>query len=266
MQHDDAGPATEPRRTGDNDSAYRPGYEIAAEQILEYIASEQLGPGDRIGTERDLSDLLHVSRTVTREAVKILSALGRLTVRKGSGVHVGGSASPLGRESWNLFLPADPDQVQMLFELRRTLELETSRLAATRAAPRQVRELRAAAARCDEAAQRDDFESFRHEDESFHRAIATASNNMFFESTVGVVSDLKRQVLTIGLQGGQSGSLLAAAKEHLAISEAIAAGDPSEAAAAMAEHIDVAVVQFRNEIRRRMLDADLSSPEPPAKR
>lgn len=257
MSHEDgalhpggAGPADE------GDAAYRPGYEIAAERILEYVARQQLRPGDRVATERELAELLDVSRTVTREAVKILSALGRLTVRKGSGVHVAETTDHLSHESWNLFLPADPEQVQMLFELRRTLEVEASRLAATRARPQQVRAIREAARRSEQAAERDDFEQFRLADEEFHRAVAAASNNMFFESTVGVITQLKRQVLTIGLRGGQSGSLLVAAKQHVAISEVIAEGDPDGAVEGMAEHIDVALAQFQHEIQRRMFDGE----------
>lgn len=237
-------------------TGYRPGYEIAAQRILEYVAEQQLEPGDRVATERELADALKVSRTVAREAVKVLSALGRLTVRKGSGVHVAESAPQLGKEPWNMFLPADPEQVRMLFELRRTLEVEACRLAAIRARPAQVHAVREAAQRSDEAAKRDDFDLFRKADEDFHRAAAAASNNMFFESAIGVITQLKRQVLTIGLRGGQSGSLLVAAKQHVDIADLVADGDAAGAAAAMAEHIDVALSQFQHEIQRRMLDGD----------
>lgn len=234
---------------------YRPGYEIAAQRILEYVAEEQLKPGDRVATEREIAEKFGISRTVTREAVKILSALGRLTVRKGSGVHVAEASPQLGKEPWNMFLPADLEQVRMLFELRRTLEVEACRLAATRARPAQVRTVREAAQRSDEAAKRDDFDLFRTADEDFHRAVATASNNMFFESAIGVITQLKRQVLTIGLHGGQSGSLLVAAKQHVDIAERVADGDAAAAAEAMEEHVDVALSQFQHEIQRRMMQA-----------
>lgn len=259
MRGDEGEPSAAPARSdaGEAESAYRPGYEIAAEQILEYVARERLQPGDRLGTERELAETLRTSRTVTREAVKILSALGRLTVRKGSGVHVAKAPTQLGHEAWSPFLPADPDQVRMLFELRRTLELETSRLAAMRARPQQVQAIREAARRSADAAERDDFESFRKADEDFHRAVSAASNNMFFQSTVNEITQLKRQVLTIGLRGDQSGSLLVAAKQHLAISDAIGDGDPGAAAAAMADHVDVALGQFQREIQRRLADVSL---------
>ena len=68
-------------RTG----SYRPRYELVAEQILQLIAKLALQPGDRMPTENDLAAQLGTSRTVVREAVKILSALGRVRARLPTG-------------------------------------------------------------------------------------------------------------------------------------------------------------------------------------
>src|SRR5579884_2984119 len=57
---------------------YKPGYEVMAERILQFIAELRLRPGDRMPTEHELAARLGTSRTVIREAVKILSALGRV--------------------------------------------------------------------------------------------------------------------------------------------------------------------------------------------
>ncbi|TDC46515.1 FadR family transcriptional regulator [Jiangella ureilytica] len=260
------GPAGAPRGDdrADTGTIYRPGYEVAAERILEHVAARQLRPGDRVGTERDIALALDISRTVTREAVKVLSALGRLTVRKGSGVHVAEPSGRFATDSWSLFLPADPEQVRMLFEVRRTLEVAASEFAASRATPQQVRAVRDAARRSADAAENDDFDRFRQADEDFHRAVAAGTNNTFFESTVGVITQLKRQVLTIGLRGDQSGSLVVAAKEHTDIADAIGDGEAGRAGGTMAQHIDGALVQFQHEIRRRMLSVDLPSGHPQA--
>ncbi|MGW8881875.1 FadR/GntR family transcriptional regulator, partial [Streptomyces mirabilis] len=79
--------APAPQPPGDG-AGYRPGYEVAAERILEYLVLAGLGPGARLPTEQDLADRVGMSRTVVREAVKILSALGRLSVHKGRGIYV----------------------------------------------------------------------------------------------------------------------------------------------------------------------------------
>ena len=74
--------------TGRAEGGYRPGYEVAAEQVLELIARLGLRPGDRMPTEQDLAGQLGTSRTVVREAIKILSALGRVRAQKGRGLGV----------------------------------------------------------------------------------------------------------------------------------------------------------------------------------
>ena len=58
---------------------YRPRYELVAEEILQLIGELALHPGDRMPTEKDLAARLGTSRTVVREAVKILSATGRVS-------------------------------------------------------------------------------------------------------------------------------------------------------------------------------------------
>lgn len=234
---------------------YRPGYEVVAERILEYIAQHQLKPGDRLPTEAGLGQELDASRTVVREAVKILSALGRLNVRKGAGIFVADEPSALAAgETFRRFLPADPQQVKMLFEFRRLVEVETARLAAMQAVPTEVRAIRDAAQRSLDHAHQNDFAQFRMADETFHLAIGAASHNVFLESSVAMVTQLKRQVLTIGLRGDPSGSMQVAGNEHVTIAAAIADADPHAAQELMREHVWGAYAQFNERIQRHMLD------------
>src|SRR5690242_15234870 len=80
--------------------AYRPGYELVAEDILQLIADMRLQPGDRMPTENQLASRLGTSRTVVREAVKILSALGRVRAQKGRGLFVANDEGMLGSSRW----------------------------------------------------------------------------------------------------------------------------------------------------------------------
>src|SRR6185369_4657023 len=101
--------------------------------ILELIMRLGLEPGDRMPTEHDLAHQLGTSRTVVREAVKMLSALGRVRAQKGRGLYVSDDAGLLGQGRGSaFFLPTNLDHVYMLFEFRRLQEMEASRLAATR--------------------------------------------------------------------------------------------------------------------------------------
>ncbi|MEW9518587.1 FadR/GntR family transcriptional regulator [Streptomyces tubercidicus] len=237
-------------------SAYRPGYEVVAERILEYVVREGLEPGARLPTEKDLATELGASRTVVREAVKVLSALGRLSVEKGRGIYVASPKSHAWEAMFSRFLPADPQRVYELFEFRRFVETTTTRLAATRATPVQVRAVHEAAQRTVEAAASHDIEAFSRADEAFHAAIAAAASNVFFSGMVDSIQKLHRQVTTVGLAGTAAGSLPAAAEQHRAIAEAVAAGEAEQATALMAAHIDMTLEQLQREIRNVIFRAD----------
>ncbi|MER7503964.1 FCD domain-containing protein [Nonomuraea pusilla] len=244
-----------PRQHGEAGS-YRPGYEIAAERILEYIVRERLEPGDRLPTEKDLAETVQMSRTIVREAVKILSALGRVSVQKGRGIYIAEPDGALWKESFSHFLPADLRQVDEMFEFRRFVETATTRLAAQRATPAQVKALRQAAQQTADAAADGDIDAFNHADETFHRAIAAAAANTFLSATLESVQRLQRQVSAIGLAGTAGGSLAVAAEQHQAISAAIAAADETQAAHLIGEHIDMTLRQFQQEIRHRLFPTD----------
>lgn len=233
-------------------SAYRPGYELAAEQILELIARSQLRPGDRMPTEHEIAAELGTSRTVVREAIKILSAIGRISAQKGRGLYVSDDAGMLGMRWDGFFLPTDLDHVYMLFEFRRVQESEASRLAAIRATPAELRAIETAAQTCREGHVTGRPEVFSKGDDEFHLSIASASHNPFLVSTVREARRLLRQSATIGLRDTVGGHVPEAVEEHAAIYLAIRDGDAGGAARAAAVHLDNTLEDYRREIKRRL--------------
>lgn len=238
------------------ESGYRPGYEVAAEQVLELIVKLGLRPGDRMPTELELARQLGTSRTVVREAVKILSALGRVRAQKGRGLYVADDEGMFGAGRWGaFFLPTDLDHVYMLFEFRRTQEMETSRLAARRATPAELRAIEEAAARCRSGFETGREDLFNEGDDDFHTAVAAASHNMFLQVSVREARRLQAQSSIIGLHGSMGGHAAKAVEEHEAIYEAIRAGDPEAAAQAAATHIDNTLDDYRREIQQRLFSS-----------
>ncbi|HEU5428790.1 MAG TPA: FadR/GntR family transcriptional regulator [Actinocrinis sp.] len=233
--------------------AYRPGYELAAEQILQLIADSQLRPGDRMPTENELAARLGTSRTVVREAVKILSAIGRVRAQKGRGLYVADDEGMLGSSRWgSSFLPTDLDHVYMLFEFRRVQETAASRLAATRATPAELRAIEVAAEQCREGHLTGQVALFDRGDDEFHLGIAAASHNPFLVTAVREARRLQRQSSIIGLHGTTGGHADGAIDEHAAIFKAIRGGDPEAAAEAAGIHLDNTLEDYRREIQRRV--------------
>ncbi|MBB5783291.1 FadR/GntR family transcriptional regulator [Nonomuraea jabiensis] len=239
-----------------HESGYRPGYEVAAEQVLELIVRLGLRPGDRMPTEIELARQLGTSRTVVREAVKLLSALGRVRAQKGRGLYVADDEGMFGTGRWaSFFLPTDLDHVYMLFEFRRVQEMETSRLAARRATPAELRAIEEAAGVCRHGFETGQEDLFNKGDDTFHTAIATASHNMFLQVAVREARRLQAQSNLIGLSGSVGGHAAKAVEEHEAIYRAIRAGDPEAAAQAAATHIDNTLDDYRREIQQRLFSS-----------
>ncbi|MDS9466100.1 FadR/GntR family transcriptional regulator [Paracoccus sp. MBLB3053] len=72
-----------------NDTRPRRQYRQVADQIMALVASQALAPGERLPSERDLAELLSVSRPSLREALIALEVEGHLEIRMGSGIYVG---------------------------------------------------------------------------------------------------------------------------------------------------------------------------------
>jgi GntR family transcriptional repressor for pyruvate dehydrogenase complex len=234
-------------------STYRPGYEIAAERIIEYIRREGLQPGDRLPTERALAALLEISHTVAREAIKLLSARGHLLTRRGAGIFVAEPSERLSNEIWGTILLDNLEHVEMIYECRLAVEADTARLAAQRANPQEAQRIRDAAERTVVAATDNDFVAFFTADVAFHSAVATAAHNIFLASVVDNLFTLMNRLKTAGI-GKAWDAMQRGAGEHTAIAAAIVRGDPDGAEEVMRRHIDNSVKDYRRVVRERLFN------------
>lgn len=234
---------------------YRPGYEVVAERLLEVIADSNLAAGAKLGTEAQLAERLGVSRTVLREAVKLLTAVGRVTAKKGSGLYVARQDGFSGFAGLDAFLPADLDELTMLFEYRKVQEQAAARLAAWRATPAELREIQQTAEATSRAAEAPHVTAFHEGDTAFHAAIASAAHNRLLDASVALARKLLIQSFVIALGRMLAGSPNQAAEEHLAIAAAIGDGSAELADELMGAHLDRALQDYRQEIRRRLLTA-----------
>jgi DNA-binding FadR family transcriptional regulator len=237
--------STEPER-------YRPGYELVAERLLQWVAEQNLHPGDRLPTEQGLADLMGTTRNQMREAVKVLAAIGRLSVRRGAGIFLAAGGSSLVEEELPHYQPTEMAHVPMLLDFRRLIESDTARRAASMATPIQVRTIRDSARASLERADAKDSQGFAQADAQFHDAVAIAADNVFLRSSVVNVRRFAGQTDTLLFHGDVPGSLEVAGQQHLAIAEAIAAGDPERAVELMVEHVDTTQQQFERKIRHRL--------------
>ncbi|WP_329454210.1 FadR/GntR family transcriptional regulator [Streptomyces sp. NBC_01497] len=239
-------------------TAYRPGYELVAEQLLTYIAEQDLMPGDRLPTEQGLALILGATRNVTREAIKVLAAIGRLSVRRGAGIFVAASPGALNDDRLAHFQPTSMEHVMMLIDYRHLIESDTARKAAGLATPIEVRAICESAEESHTAGLAGDVQGFAATDELFHDSVSVAAHNVFLRSGVTTIRRLMSQTDILLFHGDVPGSLEAAGRQHLAIADAIASGDAEKAAELMQAHIDTTRQQVERKIRDRLFN--LTSP------
>lgn len=235
----------------DERDGYKPAYRRVVDQLIEYIAEHGLRPGDRLPTEMELAAELGASQRAVREAIKMLSAIGRVRVERGRGIFVGDDRSLLTGQRPVSFRPTDLTHISMLFEFRSIQESETARLAAGRATPPDVKVLEAAVTDGHQAVGNGDLPLFMRSDEAFHRALAEASHNIFLIDAIAHIRSLQGQVSFLGL-GRDIRNADRAVKEHGLILDAVRSGEAALAAERAGEHVQRSLQDYREAIERRL--------------
>ena len=217
-------------------------YEQVAEQITAWVAENGLTAGDRLPPERELATRLGVSRATLSQALVALEVIGVVAVRHGDGtVLTGSKASTRIVEA----IRAHADRLPEIIETRDALETKIAALAARRRTDEDL-------ARIEDALEsmEDDIEAGGRGvegDERFHGAVTAAAHSLLLARLMDEIGDLVRETRIESLsQPDRPKKSLAG---HRAIADAIRAGDPAAAAAAMHAHVelvsDVAVLRDR---------------------
>ena len=207
--------------------------EVLADTLQQEILGARLQQGAQLPTEAELSERFGVSRTVVREAARLLVQRGLVTVRPRRGMTVAEFDGRLIAEQYGLLLRLSDGTFEQLLELRLVLEVEMAALASARRTEEHVSAMREANERL--AASADSRGDFLAADLGFHEIMATASRNPFFPLVVGPINAFLREAYRVG--PGYPSQALQTIEEHRTIADAVANGDPSGARFAMEQHL-----------------------------
>jgi GntR family transcriptional repressor for pyruvate dehydrogenase complex len=214
--------------------------EVAIRAINDRIRDGRLRVGDPIPSEAGIADDLGVSRTVVREALRALAALGVVDLGNGRRARVGTIDNDVLGLVLDHAVHTDQVSIQQIYDVRRTIEMRTVSLAALRRLDVEAETIAAHA-----AAMREAFstppEVMEH-DIAFHGAIAVASRNPLFALVVGSFGLVTRQTWRIGWESRPTDvQRMASVECHERIAAAIGARNLRAAEAAMAQHFDDSV-------------------------
>lgn len=206
--------------------------DIVVDQLIGYILRDNMQPGDKIPTEAELIQMLGVSRSTVREAVRRLETRNILEVRQGAGTFVsdkrGVPEDPLGIT----LIGMGVESALQLSDVRLTLEPEFAALAAMKATREQMLQLQECCEQVEDCIRRG--ENYRNEDIAFHNCIASCSGNQVLENIVPVISSS----IKISIQQTEDAYRQYTFEEHRQILASILRRDPIGARYGMAAHLN----------------------------
>jgi len=210
---------------------------VAAKLVVGFvqrlIESGEFKAGDKLPPERELAQLIGVSRPSVRAGLQSLAAVGVVESRQGAGTFVSDGPPLFDVNPLSLFSALHGIPQDELFETRRVIEIDLAGLAAERARgdelaviSEQVMEMFASV---------DDVHRFLVHDIRFHRAVAAAARNPLLAAIMEMVADLfydQRKKTVDRWRGAPE-----AAEQHRRIYQAIRSGDVERARREMDTHL-----------------------------
>jgi GntR family transcriptional repressor for pyruvate dehydrogenase complex len=217
--------------------------ELVVQRIKELLETGELKAGSRLPPERELADMLSISRPSLRTALKALSVMGIIRAKPGAGTYIADSLPEVFTAPMRFMTLIHNTSDEELFEARLIIEAGLAELAAERATVADLKTL------VNEfntmRTYIGDAEKFLIHDVRFHQAIARAAGNKVMSGVMDTVAELlyhtRRQTIS-GAQDFQD-----TLNGHLKIIEAIKKRNSQRAKAAITAHLREALASWTNQ-------------------
>lgn len=233
--------------------------DLVVDKITNSILNGDLSDGEMLPPEHQLCELFGVSRSILREAIRILTSKGLVEVKQGHGTFVRFPKIDVPLEAVANYLITNSFSQAQLMEVRTPIEVEVAKLAAERREESHLTDMEASIQIMKDTSISD--EGYADADNQFHNAIIDASGNPLFSimirSIMGSIN-FSRQL------GIRHFGIEVVIKEHENILESIKQKDPQMAVDSMKNHMNMALSRIVrvNELlnKNKVVDKGLSNP------
>ncbi|WFD12058.1 FadR/GntR family transcriptional regulator [Tepidibacter hydrothermalis] len=220
-------------------------YEHVINQIQEMVMDERLKKGDKLPPERELAELLGVSRTSIREALRALQVMGLIESKQGEGNFIRSNFDDTLFQPLSVIFKLQESKPEEILELRKMLEIETAALAAHKITDQEIEELKFIMNQLKEC---EDEDRKVRLDKEFHYKIADISKNSLIVNILSVISSLMdffiKDARKIILSNEKNKEILI--EHHEDIFNALSKKNATEASICMAKHMEFIYINCIN--------------------
>jgi len=211
-------------------------YEKVLKSLKSSIAEGKLKPGDKLPAERVLAQMLGISRTSLRVALKLLSAEGLVEIKHGKGVFIAEKDTDdiIKKFSEKIFI--ENDTLKDFFQIRKVLETQGAKWAAEKGNHEQIANLESIVTTTLAeltANKKLDYAILAEHDLKFHTCLAEASGNPVLIRIMQNLIDLFNETRVHSLSVRPYNSI----NEHLEIVKAVKSRSSENAGDAMLVHL-----------------------------
>lgn len=208
-----------------------------AKQLQEMIRSGALKPGEKLASQRVLSEQLNVSRPSLREALLTLETLGLVRTLPARGTFVVDPEDDDASSTSGIWRYNDSYSIDDVFQTRILIESELCRLSATTFSPASLDALESANRTFEETWEKGDLMAHVEADLQFHRMIATCCPNKMLQRLYYSVQNLLTESQRQPIPNTEPARMAQSIAEHKDIIAALRKADPDLASKAMRSHI-----------------------------
>lgn len=203
-------------------------------ELNRIVEEDNLRPGDKLPSERELSERLKVGRSSVREALRALELLGLIATRRGEGTFIENYRHNKLFDILGYYLLRDRKSSRDLVEMRIMLELDAVKLACNRTTDKYINIMEQTIADAEEKLKQGQIPL--EEDFEFHRAIARASKNSILHRIWLPIIEYSKPLREESLL--KVGRIEVMIEEHKSIVQAIRERNESEAQNRLKEHLN----------------------------
>lgn len=212
-------------------------YEQIVDQIKDMIYQGKLKKGDKLPSERALTDAMKVSRASIREAFSALEMIGLIECRHGEGTFIREDFGEYFLKPLSLFFMLENNMEEEFVELRRMIEISGAGMAAWRAKQEDLEAL----GRCVQMMEdnKGDEELSHYADREFHYTLARATGNRLVYQLLTSMSEIidifLGNIMKKIIKDDNKNEIWI--RQHRKIYEAVRKGDAELAQQAVEEHL-----------------------------